>query len=84
MQTSNRALFLTNYISITQLSEHLEISRPTFYLYLKTNKWKKYQVEKINEIFEDVKNIVLNKSIEINKIYFENRILVSDLKIKKI
>ncbi len=83
MQTANRALFLTNYISKLQLSEHLEISRPTFDLYLNSNNWKKYQVEKINTIFEYVKNIISDKSKEIIKIYFKDGVLTSEIKIRK-
>ena len=83
MQTANRALFLTNYISKLQLSEHLEISRPTFNLYLKSNNWKNYQVEKINTVFEYVKNIISDKSKEIIKIYFKNGVLTSEIKIRK-
>ncbi len=84
MQTSNRALFLTNYLQKSQLSNHLEISRPTFDLYLKNNKWKKYHIKKINSMFEHVKNIVSDNSKEIIKFYFENDVLISELKIRKI
>jgi len=83
MQTLNRALFLTNYLQKSQLAHHLEISRPTFDLYLKNNKWKKHHIKKIDSMFEYVKNIVSDKSKEIIKIYFENDILTSELKIRK-
>lgn len=83
MQTSNRALFLTNYISKIQLSTHLEMSRPTFDLYLTSNNWKNYQVKIINETFEHIKNIISDKSKEVIKIYFDGGLLVSDVKIKR-
>lgn len=84
MKTSNRALFLTNYISKTQISNHLEISRPTFDLYLLNGNWKNYQVDKLNKIFEYVKNMLANKSIEITKVYFKNDVLMSDVKIRRV
>ncbi len=83
MQTSNRILFLTNYISKKELYNHLEISKNTFDNYIKKNSWKKYQTEKIDSVFEHVKKITLDKSKEIIKIYFENDVLTCNVKEKK-
>lgn len=84
MKTSNRVLFLTNYISKKELFTHLEISGNTLNNYLKNNKWKKYQIKEIDNIFEYVKNIMLDKSKEIIKIYFIDDILTCDIKINAI
>jgi len=84
MQTSNRVLFLTNYISKKELYTFLEISKKTFDDYISLNKWKFYQIEKINIIFEEIKEITTNKSKEILKVYFENRQICIELKEKKL
>ena len=84
MRTSNRILFLTNYISKKELYTYLEISKKSFDLYISENRWKFYQIEKINKIFEYVKNIVMDKSKEIQKIYFENRQICVEVKEKKL
>ena len=84
MQTSNRILFLTNYISKKELYTYLEVSKKTFDLYISESKWKFYQIEKIVKIFEYIKDITTDKSREIKKIYFENRKICVDLKEKKL
>lgn len=82
MQTTNRSLFLTNYIPKIQLSAYLEISRHTFDFYLNNpGKWRNYQMEKIDELFDYVKEITEDRNHEVIKMYFKNGCLISDVRI---
>lgn len=82
MKTINRVLYLTNFISKTQLATFLEISRPTLDFYLNTpGKWRNYQVEKIDELFDYVKNLTSNNQYEVKRIYFKKGCLISSVNI---
>lgn len=81
MQTSNRVRYLTNYIPKTQISVYLEINRKTLDFYIENPRWKKYQIEKVNELFDYVKKLTQSK--EVKKIYFKNGCLIADVTIIK-
>lgn len=81
MQTSNRVRYLTNYIPKTQISVYLEINRKTLDFYIENPRWKKYQVKKVNELFDYVKKLTQSK--EVKKIYFKNGCLIADVVVVK-
>ena len=81
-QTANRILYLTRYLSKLQLSKFLDISRTTFYSRTAKKSWKKYQTEKINYLFEEVKKIISEHGKDIIKMSLGNNMLFYQIKAK--
>lgn len=82
MQTSNRVRFLSQWIPLIQMASYLDINRKTLSFYIvNPSRWRNYQREKIDELFEYVKQI--QNSQEIKKMYFKEGCLISEVILRK-
>ena len=66
--TTKKAHIILGYMPKTQLSKYLNISRSGLYAKLIDNKWKEYQIHRIDYIYNKIEN-----SKGIKKICFENK-----------
>jgi hypothetical protein len=81
MKTTNRVLYLTTFIPKIQLASFLEIHRHTFDFYINSHKWRHYQIDKIDELFDYVKALTNDPDKDVKRIYFKNGCLICDCRL---
>ena len=82
MNTIKKINTLLFYIPKTKLAKLLDISPNTLYKYIRLEKWKNYQLEKINRWYLQIEEMKAKINCEIESIYFSDGKMIIEFKSK--